>query len=59
MEVLEFTDMIGCMMRVSWAASVGKHHLSSSIQPARDNAYGRLRQNSAGMSLTAYIQWSV
>ena len=49
MDVSEFTDMLSCMMRVAWAASVGKHHLSSSLQPTRDlNAYGRLRQNSAG-----------
>lgn len=49
MDVSEFTDMLSCMMRVAWAASIGKHHLSSSMQPTRDlNAYGRLRQNSAG-----------
>ena len=55
MEVSEFSDMISCMMRVSWAASVGKHHLSSSIQPTRDlNMYGRLRQNSAGAYFSTY-----
>lgn len=50
MELNELMDMISCMIRVAWAASVGKLHLSSSMQPTKDpTVYGRLRQSSAGV----------
>lgn len=56
----ELIEMISCMMRVAWAASIGKLHLSNSMQPAKDlNMYGRLRQNSAGMSfILCYVRIS-
>lgn len=55
MEMSEVMDLVSCMMRVSWAASVGKLHLSNSMQPTKDtNMYGRLRQSSAGKYRTYY-----
>ncbi|XP_067939467.1 ubiquitin carboxyl-terminal hydrolase 24-like [Watersipora subatra] len=54
MEVGEFSEVVSCMMRVSWAASVGKHHLSNSLPIIRDlSGSGRLRQNSADSSASS------
>lgn len=32
----EFTEMVGCFMRVTWAAAAGKLQLVGSMQPIKD-----------------------
>ncbi|KAK2177004.1 hypothetical protein NP493_624g01033 [Ridgeia piscesae] len=63
MRVADFTDMIACFMRVSWAAAAGKLNLASATPPMRDcnsmtgswqsNCSTRSRQSSTGSTASS------
>ena len=70
MQAADFTDMIACFMRVSWAAAAGKLNLASATPPIRDcnsmtgswqsASSTRSRQSSTGkLAMMSLVGWSV